>query len=85
MCEITDTTTLDGEIVLFCTPYDGDFQGSTVLKIFDESSEMYEISEFLLDQTRPCFGISGIEPIIKLQQPIPEKFLHPGNKVLLEH
>ena len=80
MCEITNITKLNNNILLSCSVYEGDFMNSSLLKIFDKKNNIFETKNFMLDKTRPCFN-SPVTPWIMLKEDIPDSFLDKGNKI----
>ena len=83
MCEISDVTKVENEIILSCTPYSGFFMDSKTLKIHNDGNETFTTTDFLLDRTRPCFNNDPPAPWIMLKTEVPESFLQIGNRIEL--
>ena len=84
MYKITSVTPMKNDILLGCTNYEGDLTKVNFLRIFDENNNAFEIKNFLLDKTTPCFT-DKISTLVMLKEYVPEKFLHRGNKIEFDY
>jgi hypothetical protein len=82
MCIILNASNINGNWILNCSEYEGEFSNAKMLKIINNEKKSFETEDFLLDKTKPCFSTGG-NPWIKLIKPIPMEFLKVGNDIFL--
>ena len=83
MCMILYATNFKGGTVLGCSEYNGEFLNSKTLKILDNNQNVFSTNDFMVEETRDCFGKGGL-PLVMTKNPVAANFQRKGNTVLFE-